>query len=98
MVGSTPARRAAIPIGARWFDLFGSGGGELTGRRCQWRRRDQRQAHDEARIARPGLHRHISAVLLDDDAPGEVESKAGALAERLRGEERREDPADDVLR
>ena len=41
--------------------------------------------------------RQIAVMLLDDDPPGQIQAEPGALAERLGGEERREDPVDDVL-
>ena len=43
-----------------------------------------------------GLHPKVAVVLLDDDPAGQVQAEAGALAERLGGEERIEDVLDDV--
>ena len=43
-------------------------------------------------------HPQIAVVLLDDDPPRQVQAEAGALAERLGGEERVEDVLDDVRR
>ena len=52
----------------------------------------QRQPHPEARVAGDGLHRQITVVLVDDDAPRNIQTEAGALADRFGGEEGLEDP------
>src|SRR6185295_4062508 len=80
-----------------YSDLLGARVGEFTRRRRERCGRHQWQAHDEAGVAWVRLHRDVAAVLLHDDSPREVQAEAGALAERLGGEERREDPVDDVL-
>ena len=51
--------------------------------------RHQGQHDDEAGIAGPGFDPDIALVLLDDDAPRQIQAEPGALAERLGGEERR---------
>ena len=72
-------------------------------RRCRqfcgqlWGWRLQRQQDDEPGVAGLGLHPQIAVVLLDDDPAGQIQPEPGALAERLGGEERVEDAADDVL-
>ena len=40
----------------------------------------------------------VAVVLVDHDPPGDVQAEPGALADRLGGEERLEDPVPDVLR
>ena len=60
--------------------------------------RVDRQAHPEARVAGHRLHRQVAVVLLDHDPPGDVQPEAGALPDRLGGEERFEDAPDDVVR
>ena len=40
-----------------------------------------------------GLDPQVAVVLFDDDPPGQIQAESGALAERLGGEERREDAA-----
>ena len=51
----------------------------------------QRQADLERRPTGPGVDADVAVVLLDDDAPGDVQAKPGALADGLGGEERLED-------
>ncbi len=48
----------------------------------------------------PGSERdgQVAVVLVHDDPPGDVQPQPGALADRLGGEERLEDPRDDVGR
>jgi hypothetical protein len=45
-----------------------------------------------------GLHVEVAAVFVGHDAPGEVEIKACALADRFGGEEGLEDPPLDLIR
>ena len=75
----------SVPASASSPGVGVSGAGATSGR------------HTMNRVS-PGLRltRDVAVVLLHDDPPGQVEAESGALAERLGGEERREDPVDDV--
>src|SRR3712207_8739680 len=52
----------------------------------------EREAYLEARVPRHRLDPEVAAVALGDDAVRDVQPQAGPLADRLRGEERLEDP------
>src|SRR6266702_5763335 len=56
----------------------------------------QWQPHLETGVAGLRLHLEIPVMLVHDDPPRDVEAQAGALTDRLGGEERLEDPAGDV--
>jgi hypothetical protein len=45
-----------------------------------------------------GLHVAVAMLFVGHHAPGEVETKAGALADRLGGEEGLEEPRPDLIR
>ena len=51
----------------------------------------------EAGVAGHRLDRQVAVVLVDDDPPRDVQAQAGALADRLGGEERLEDPSTIVV-
>src|ERR1700684_2584937 len=61
-------------------------------------RRGQREPHPEPRVAGDRLYLEVPVVLVDHDAPGDVEPESGALTHRLGREERLEDPGADVFR
>src|SRR5215218_1383181 len=56
------------------------------------------QQDPEPGVAGFGDEPDVTVVLVDHDPVGDVQAKAGALANRLGGEERLEDPVPDVLR
>src|SRR3954447_7121299 len=70
---------------------------EILVRRRLAGRTVDRQADLERRPARTGVDADVAVVLLDDDAPGDVQAQPGALADVLGGEERLEDARAHVL-
>src|SRR5215469_7913974 len=54
------------------------------------------KAYEEMRVAGHRLDAQVAVVAADDDTPADIQPEAGALADRLGGEERLEDPLLDV--